>query len=80
MEDETDKPIFAGGAMSLTLTQQDMANAVEYWLNGRIMKVPVQVTRMEKGKPHDIYTSATFAVLVIEKVENEMSFIEEVVS
>ena len=80
MVDDTEKPTFASGAMSLTLTQQDMAHAVEYWLNGEIMKVPVQVTRMEKSKPRDVLSSSTFSVLVVEKDENDvMSFVKKLV-
>ena len=84
MEDETNKPTFASGAMSLTLTQQDMAQAVEYWLNGTVMKVPVRVTKMEKSKPRDVLTSGTFSVLIVEKDETDdiidiVNFVEELV-
>jgi len=32
----------------ITLTQKQMQEAVEYWLNGKILRVPQKITHVEK--------------------------------
>ena len=63
--ENNEKPVFESGAMEIKLTQHDMAVAVEHWLNSKIMKVPVMVTRLIKNRGN-VSTSETFSVVMVE--------------
>jgi len=51
---------FANGNAILTLTQADLAAAVEFWLNEKILKVPCEVVRFEKTEAQ--FRTTTFEV------------------
>ena len=40
---------FAHGAAKMELSQHDIAKAVEFWLNARVLKHPCQVTGMSQN-------------------------------
>lgn len=52
--------------MKLILSQSDMAKAVEYWLNEKIMKVPVDVISLTETK---VGRTATFHIKVEEHLK-----------
>jgi len=56
----------ASGAMKIELSQYDMAQAIEYWLNKQILKLEVSVTMLTREK-QSVSSSATFSVIFVEK-------------
>jgi len=55
---------FAHDKMQITLSQAEMAKAVEWWLNNVVMKVTVQVISITDTVTHK---NATFHIIVEEK-------------
>lgn len=63
-----DRFVFNKGETEIRLSQQDMARAVEFWLNAKFVKVPIKVSRMVESKTN---FHATFAVYLVEDPELE---------
>ena len=56
---------FANGVSKLELSKNDIAKAVEFWLNEKVLKVPCEVADMEKSdRPFSV---ATFEITLHEK-------------
>jgi len=54
---------FTKGNVQITLSQEDMAKAVEYWLNERIFKQPCTVIKMFESR---VNTRSTFEITLDE--------------
>lgn len=50
---------FANGVSKITLSQFDIAKAVEFWLNEKILKVPCTVVEFQESS---VNYSSTFTV------------------
>ena len=61
---------FANGVSKLELSREDIAKAVEFWLNAKVLKVPCEVTSMAK-------TDSQFSYGVFEVVLHEKESIPE---
>ena len=42
--------VFEHQEAQITLSQQDMARAIEYWLNEKVVKIPIIVIGMSESK------------------------------
>ena len=62
---------FAKGAAKLELSQHDIAKAVEFWLNERVLKQRCQVTGLKQANSNQ-WQSVSFHI-ELEEVDTEES-------